>query len=532
MARIIMNRARLDALANRVQSTGRRLRAKDGTTDPGSDWAVRRGEQRYSGTFDVIGNFPGFEDCAGLIVNAEISVTTRYLIVDDGEPHGFALGIGWLVEVSADGDPETFGDILIRYRHDDADVLFRLRPGRVRLPLRARNRPEDLVAALSDVGAEAADLARDVSNALRLNWDSIQSLESESVVWRGEATAPLRPGLESAPATVWVTPTALVWGSPRGSGVNRLPLSTVTRLSSMSLNDDTATPTVYVRTRVISDIRLDLPFIFNLGAIRECIAGRAEFLGLFRPESVLEGVVSERPQPWLDEPISHSTEPASDEEGEGDAETPDEPDGDENAETGIDGPEFESWANVVRPAASPYVPPADGGGLLAHRRIDRDYLDTDEPEFDSSGTRLVDAISSWPGTLAAPAEPTELAAPAVTQPDVILRYLADAHRTINEVNEAIDRRVAGHAAPLLRATPPSSEDQARALVELIELSGSDYYSAEQARSVKARITRFGEAAIRLRSLIELCNAGHLTIAEVGAKRDTIIANLPAESDGA
>jgi hypothetical protein len=526
-----MNRVRIESLANRVQSAGRRLRAKDGGGEPASDWAGRRGEQRYSGTFDVIGNFPGFEDCAGLIVNAEIAVTTRYLIVDEGEPHGFALGIGWLVEVSADGDPETFGDILVRYRHDDADILFRLRPGRARLPLRTRNRPEDLVAALSDVGAEAADLARDVSNALRLNWDSVQSLESESVVWRGEATAPLRPGLESAPATVWVTPTALVWGSVRGSGVNRLPLSTVTRLSSMSLNDDAGSPTVYVRTRVISDIRLDLPFIFNLGAIRDGIAGRAEFLGLFRPESVLEGVVSDRPQPWLDEPPATTPEPAGDDETEVDSEQSDESTASEDDGIAPEVPVFETWANVARPDASPYVPPADGAGLLAHRRIDREFLDADEPEFDSSGTRLVDAISSWPGSLPAPSESTETETPLVTQPDVIIRYMADAHRAINEVNEAIDRRIAGNAAPLLRATPPSSEDQARALVELIELTGSDYYSVEQARSVKARITRYGEAAVRLRSLIELCNAGHLTIAEVGAKRDSIVANLPAAEDG-
>ena len=79
----------------------------------------------------------------------------------------------------------------------------------------------------------------------------------------------------------------------------------------------------------------------------------------------------------------------------------------------------------------------------------------------------------------------------------------------------------------MRATPPSANEQADALSELIELTSSDYYSAEQARALKARLTRTGEAAVRLRSLIELCNAGHMTINEVGAKRDAIMANLPA-----
>ena len=164
-----MNRIRLDSLANKVQSAGRRLRAPGEAASARSEWSIRRGDQRYAGTFDVIGNFPGFEEFAGLIVNAEVVVTDRFLIVDESAPHGFAIGLGWLIDVSADPDPETFGDVLIRYRADDANVLFRLRPSKSRLALRARGRPEELVAALSDAGAEVADLARDVADTLRLS---------------------------------------------------------------------------------------------------------------------------------------------------------------------------------------------------------------------------------------------------------------------------------------------------------------------------------------------------------------------------
>jgi hypothetical protein len=76
--------------------------------------------------------------------------------------------------------------------------------------------------------------------------------------------------------------------------------------------------------------------------------------------------------------------------------------------------------------------------------------------------------------------------------------------------------------------PPSSDEQSKALAELIELAGTDYYSVEQARSVKTQITRLGEASVRLRSLLELCNAGHMTISEVGLKRDAIMSGLPIE----
>ncbi len=139
----------------------------------------------------------------------------------------------------------------------------------------------------------------------------------------------------------------------------------------------------------------------------------------------------------------------------------------------------------------------------------------------------MDALTSWPGGNqlydAPPPEPMPIA-----EPKELLTYLAKARRTIDEVNQAVDRRVAGQASPLLRAMPPSSEEQSRALAELIELAGTDYYSVEQTRTVKGQITRLGEAAIRLRSLLELCNAGHMTISEVALKRDVIMSGLPLD----
>jgi hypothetical protein len=528
-----MNRIRLDSLTGKVQAARERLSSPRPADAPLSGWAARRGEQLYVGTFDVIGNFPGFEGSAGLIVNAQIDVTSRYLLVDEGEPHGFALGISEMVDASADPDPETFGDVLIRFRDDRAQVLFRLRPSRSRLPIKAKSRPEELVAALSDGGVEQADLARDVASTLRLSWDSLQSLETEAVVWRGQATAPLRPGLECAPASVWVTPNALLWGSPKGKGVNRLPINTVSRFATFVLNDDPGSPTVYVRTRVISDIRLDLPFIFNLGPPREGITARGSFLALFRPEAIVEGGISPRSQPWLvppAEPDGEGAEAADEVDSSAESESVEaEEAGEENdAKVEVEAePEFETWANVQKPSRYPYVPPGDGAAH-ASRRLDGDLGALDR--FDSSGTRLADAISSWPSATSEIEEVVE-EVPTATQPDALPKYVSAARRTIDEVNDAIDRRLAGNAAPLLRATPPSADDQARALSELIELTGNDYYSLEQSKAVKARATRIGEAAVRLRSLIELCNAGHMTIQEVTQKRDAIVANLPAEAEG-
>ena len=58
--------------------------------------------------------------------------------------------------------------------------------------------------------------------------------------------------------------------------------------------------------------------------------------------------------------------------------------------------------------------------------------------------------------------------------------------------------------------------------ELIELAATDYYTPAGVTRIKAQISQLGEAAVRLRSLIELCNAGHITIAEAATKRARIM----------
>ena len=137
---------------------------------------------------------------------------------------------------------------------------------------------------------------------------------------------------------------------------------------------------------------------------------------------------------------------------------------------------------------------------------------------------MVEALASWPKLEPEPPE-VEPEKPAITEPDKLLTYLARARQAITEVNENIDRRLAGHATFTLRSMPPSSSDQADALFELIELGGTGYYSPEQQSKVKAEIAGLGEASVRLRSLLELCNAGHMTITEAGAKRDRIMSGI-------
>lgn len=506
-------------------------------------WAERRGEDHYRGAYDAIGNFPGFAGNAALIVNGALALTERFLLVDEWAPHGFAIPLAEIIDVSIDADPDTFEDILVRYHTDDGAMLIRFRATRSRLPGRSRTKPADMMGAFASVGLTIADYARTVNEVYSVSWDSLHLADSDSVVWKGRITAPLRPSRECAPTDVWITPGAILWGSSRNRGVNRVPLSAVQRLAVTSLHDGTGTPTVYVRVGPVGDTTLDLPFIFNLAASGGSPAEtRAEFLAIFRDDAVVEIEATASTQPWVrpsgempvtDEGEAEDLDEAPDDEGverSGERESTlvsigDEPDA-VPEEPAVPEPDlqFETWADVSKPTSFPYGPDQ----FTATRRIDADLTPADFA-FDSSGTRLADALTSWPG---APGHREEAPAPPepITEPKMLLRYLATARHSIDEVNDAIDRRVANRAAPVLRTLPPSSEQQSQALAELIELAGTDYYSVEQARRVKAEVTALGEASNRLRSLIELCNAGHLTIMEASTRRDAIMLSLPRTED--
>ncbi len=283
-----MRRTDIGALGSRVQAAKRSLGTSRAPRAVNDTWAERRGIDQYRGTFDAIGNFPGYATNAGLIVNATLSVTERYLLIDEWAPHGFALNLDRLVDVSIDPDPETFEDVLVRFRTDARVSLFRLRVSRSRIPVRGKSKVMELIAVLTTANVTMADFARTIGDAFSASWESLQRTDSDAVVWKGRLTAPLRPGRECAPTDVWVTPTALIWGSTRGRGINRVPLTAIERLGTVSLNDSAKSPVVYVETASVGDTSLDLPFIFNQSASMTPLEARDSFLAIFRGDSVIE----------------------------------------------------------------------------------------------------------------------------------------------------------------------------------------------------------------------------------------------------
>lgn len=507
-----MNRlGRLQSLSDKVKN-----RAGSPAHPPTYDngWLARRGDVRAAVDCDVIGNFPGFHQSAALIVSAKTVVTPGYLVVDEGEAHGFALPISAISDVSLDEAPHAGPDLIVRYRQASDSGWFRLRESRGRLRRKGTRGIEAIRAALRASGVSFGETAASFNAFLLMPWDAAASIESDKVIWSGRATAPIRATLECAPTEVWVTSNAVIWGGIKGEGVNRLPLTAIRSLAPIALADSGAAPSIFVSTFGPENIPVSLPFIFDTGSNR--LATRDELVQLFSPNLVAEIEATPPSQPWNDPEADDDMDEGDtvpDEDGAGSAGH--ESDGAEDAADVTLVDRWETWAAARPPARYGFEASGAPGRVIGGAQEPR--------PFDSSGIRLTEALSVWPTEPAPEPEPEE---PGPVEPAAIPAYLAAARHAIAEVNDVIDRRLVGKSAPSPRATPPSTESQAAALAELVELIGAGYYNAEASRAVKVQITRFGEAAIRIRSLLELCNAGHMTIKDAAAKRDSIVATLP------
>lgn len=99
-----------------------------------------------------------------------------------------------------------------------------------------------------------------------------------------------------------------------------------------------------------------------------------------------------------------------------------------------------------------------------------------------------------------------------------------------EVLQAIDDRAAGRPSASLVERPPAAAQQAKALAEMIERTGSGRLSLEEARARTVRLVALGEAEVRLRTLLELRDAGHLGDDDLALKRRAITTQLAAVID--
>ena len=288
----------------RPRADGSRLFAVRDTSfalQPAQSWSHERGSTLFTAGVDVLGGFPGYADRGCLLTGAQLRITDRYLLVDEGQAQGFGLPIDWLdgtVLVDLPGRDDYA--VRVFYRSGGCSRLFTLkfRGGLVggrggRKSLRAR---EALHAAgLDDRYAEHPPLEPEFT----LPWEQTREFEHENVIWTGRASAPVRVGAESAPSEVWLTTKSLIWGSGDGEGINRIPLPLLMDVVSTRLRDRIGTPVIYVAIGDGTTGRYELPFAFNLHTppdrnFRE----RGAFLVGLRSRGLGDGIAAPYSQPW------------------------------------------------------------------------------------------------------------------------------------------------------------------------------------------------------------------------------------------
>jgi hypothetical protein len=280
---------------------------------PAGRWLTKRGTPLVELSADVIGSFPGFADHAGLIVDATVVLTDHYLLVDEGEPHGFALAVPHLDRARADD-----GEVRVGFRQDGDRRSFLLRVRRSRRSPRPRTAASGLLAALRSCNISGEFPSSDLGQSTVLSWDDASAVEHERVRWTGRATAPIAVGQECTPSDLWVSLESLLWTSPRAKGVNRLGLGAIVAVSPAEITGDVPTPATYVTIGDEDGGLIDLPFIFNLAeSLEDNSRDRTVFQNRIRGDRLPSGGLPTRRQPWLsddliDEVVDHEGDLADD----------------------------------------------------------------------------------------------------------------------------------------------------------------------------------------------------------------------------
>jgi hypothetical protein len=151
-----------------------------------------------------------------------------------------------------------------------------------------------------------------------------------------------------------------------------------------------------------------------------------------------------------------------------------------------------------------------------------DYQLAAEWTFEATQTEdFQDPTSAEPetGRLAATTFPIEDGMAAIKQ------YETSSLAVLGEVLKAIADRAEGGPITPLTEPMPTPALQASALGALIELTATGAFDMEEARRRKSRIIGLGESGTRLRSLLELRDAGHISDEVLEQKKSAITAQL-------
>jgi hypothetical protein len=265
-----------------------------------SDWLTNRGAIRYEVSCELFGGFPGFAQQGGFQGSSQLRITDQYLLVDEGKASGFGLPISWLEgAVILPFQHREEPGLRVFYRDGACPRVFTIRFRGGRLSMRAHRRAEHALNLLTSLGMnDRYAVSAPAEPSFRVPWNQTRQYETENVVWTGATTAPLQVGLDSTPADVWLTTKSLIWGSPGGDGINRVPLQLLQDVITAQVDDRQKTPAVYISFGDESTGRYDLAFLFDRYDAERNLRERGAFLVGLRSRGVPLGAPVPPYQPW------------------------------------------------------------------------------------------------------------------------------------------------------------------------------------------------------------------------------------------
>ncbi|MGH2561588.1 MAG: hypothetical protein ACRDJH_21180 [Thermomicrobiales bacterium] len=477
------------------------------------DWLAERGATRFEATCDVSGGFPGFAQRGGRLTGALLRISDAYLLVDEGQLHGFGLPIQWLDGAAVIPGPTQRTALRIAYRDGATDRHFTITIRAGRLPMRPLRTAAHARAALLDLGLPDRDEDHAPSLPdIRVAWDQTRGIESENVIWTGPVSAPLHEGSRLATGQVWLTTRSLMWGSAAGDGLNRVSLSALRDVITGQDEVRQGIPSAYVAYLDPDAGRIDLPFLFDRHAPERNLRERGAFLVGLRSRGVPLGLPAPLIQPWRISvhrvgslaawlPPETLSEPAI------------------LAETGF---EEESTGDTMADAEEPST---CDDVIVAEFS---EPVGAVEAALTASPSRNDYALATAWADVArdeAPVAPAPVESVTAPSLDHARAYEAAALAVLDEAMQAIRDRHEGAAIRPLVAPLPAPVLQSAAFAELTDLTASGHLDPDEARSRRGRLAAIADAGWRLRSLVELHDAGHITDADLARKRADIAADL-------
>lgn len=266
-------------------------------------WELVRGQERARFTAELFGGFPGAAQMGGRSGKVRLGVSDRYLIGNDGARDGFALPLTSLRGMSLVPSPVAGEPAArLRYHHDGIErtMIACIHRRRTRT-LRRERQVDHFLHLLTERGVPGLmPVDPDQRLRLALTWEEARAYAGETIVWNGEASAPVGGWLvqDRAPCRAWLTTKALYWGMPTGHGINRLALAEIEAAMTATMRDRDQTPVVMVAMRDLAGDRLELPFVFDQPAAGINQRDRGAFTIGLRSQGIDVTAAPPRPQPW------------------------------------------------------------------------------------------------------------------------------------------------------------------------------------------------------------------------------------------